>query len=392
VLGRSLRLGRVRSTATSLWAEPAVRNPPPRDRRDWALAVSVLAAVALEVVARRDLVWPPLAAILGTGLALGVVFRRTHGLIAVAFAFGSFAALDVAAYAVGSDRMFLYSGAAVLVLAYSLFRWGSGRHAILGIGPMGVGYLAAVLTNYTGPADTVGGAAVLVFPAALAVSVRYRVAARRQLVEQAKFQEREQLARELHDTVAHHVTAIAIQAQAGLILARSSSLGGATEALEIINGEAAQTLAEMRTMVGALRDRESQPALTPQRGIADIERLAAEGTGALSIDVELCGELTNLSPAFEAALYRVAQEAVTNAQRHAHQATRVEVRVNGDAEEVQMTVDDDGARTTAARPPGYGLIGMTERVTLLGGTLTAGAKADGGWVVRAVLPRRGADT
>lgn len=369
-----------------------MRNPPPRDRRDWALATIVIVAVAFEVIGRRDLVWAPLAVILGGGLALGVVFRRTHGLMAVVFAFGSLAASDVAAYAVGADPIVFYSGAVVLVLAYSLFRWSSGRHAILGIGPMGVGYLAAVLTNYTGPADTVGGAAVLVFPAALAVSVRYRVAARRQLVEQAKFQEREQLARELHDTVAHHVTAIAIQAQAGLILARSSSLGGATEALEIINGEAAQTLAEMRTMVGALRDRESQPTLTPQRGIADIERLAADGTGALRIDVELCGELTSLSPAFEAALYRVAQEAVTNAQRHAHRATRVEVRVNGDATEVKMTVDDDGARTTAARPPGYGLIGMTERVTLLGGTLTAGAKADGGWVVRAVLPRRGADT
>lgn len=369
-----------------------MRHPPPRDRRDWALAAIVMAAVAFEVVARRDLVWPPFAAILGAGLALGVVFRRTHGLIAVAFAFGSFAALDVAAYVVGTDPMVLYSGAVALVLAYSLFRWGSGRHAVIGIGVMGVGRLAFVLTNYAGPADTVGGAAVLVFPAALAVSARYRVAARQHLVEQAKFQEREQLARELHDTVAHHVSAIAIQAQAGLFLARSSSLRGATEALEIIDGEAAQTLAEMRTMVGALRNRQSQPALAPQRGIADIEGLAANGTAALRIDVELSGELTNLPPALEAALYRVAQEAVTNAQRHAHQATRVEVRVNGHATEVQMTVNDDGARTTAARPPGYGLVGMTERVTLLGGTLTAGAEADGGWVVRAVLPLRGAAT
>jgi len=62
------------------------------------------------------------------------------------------------------------------------------------------------------------------------------------------------------------------------------------------------------------------------------------------------------------------------------------------ADDVSLTVDDDGARTTAACPPGYGLVGMTERVTLLGGTLTAGAKADRGWVVRAVLPRRGAAT
>jgi signal transduction histidine kinase len=130
---------------------------------------------------------------------------------------------------------------------------------------------------------------VLLFAAALGVSIRYRGTAREQLVEQARFQGREQLARELHDTVAHHVSGIAIQAQAGLILARSSSLRGATEALEVIDREAAQTLAEMRTMVGALRDRQGQPAVAPRRRVADIEGLAANGADSLRVDVELCG-------------------------------------------------------------------------------------------------------
>jgi signal transduction histidine kinase len=117
------------------------------------------------------------------------------------------------------------------------------------------------------------------------------------------------------------------------------------------------------------------------------------GTDSLRIDVKLSGELTNLPPALEAALYRVAQESVTNAQRHAHQATRVEVTVTGNATDVQMTVNDDGARTTTApNTPGFGLIGMTERVALLGGTLTAGPKPDRGWGVRATLPRRGPAT
>ncbi len=380
------------STGTWLWAEPAAGNPPPRDWRDWVLAAIIVAAVAVEGIAPRDLVWPPAAMLLGCGLAVGILFRRTHGLVAVTFAFGTFAALDLATYLADTDPVVLYTGTVVLVLVYSLFRWGAGRHAVLGMGMMGIGFAAAILTDYTGPADAVGGAAVLVFPAAVAVSVRYRGTARRQLVEQAKFQERERLARELHDTVAHHVSAIAIQAQAGLVLARSSSLSGAAEALEIIDAEAAQTLAEMRTMVGALRDLQRLPALAPQRGIADIERLATNGTDALRIDVEMRGDLTNLSPALEAALYRVAQESVTNAQRHAHQATRVEVRMHGVATEVQMTVSDDGARTAAATSPGYGLVGMTERVTLLGGTLTAGAKPDRGWAVRAVLPRESAAT
>jgi signal transduction histidine kinase len=191
----------------------------------------------------------------------------------------------------------------------------------------------------------------------------------------------------LHDTVAHHLSAIAIQAQAGLVLARSSSPDGATEALEIIDREAARTLAEMRAMVGALRDRGNEASLAPRRHLEDIERLATTGTDSLRVDIDLRGDLTDLPPALEAALYRVAQESVTNARRHAQLATRVEVTVTGNAKEVQLTVSDDGARTTAANAPGYGLVGMTERVSLLGGTLQAGPGPERGWRVRAVLPR-----
>ncbi len=100
---------------------------------------------------------------------------------------------------------------------------------------------------------------------------------------------------------------------------------------------------------------------------------------------------STLSPAVEAALYRVAQESVTNAQRHPHHATRVDVTVTGKATEGELTISDNSARTTTAQnPPGYGLVGMTERVTLLGGTLAAGPRPDRGWGVRAVLPRHGA--
>lgn len=370
-----------------------MEKPPARGLRDWVLAAILAATVAFEAVARQDLVWLPVAIGLGCGLAVAILFRRTHPLMAVGFGFGTFAVLDGATFVAGAEPVVLYSGAVVLVLAYSLFRWGSGRDAAIGLGFMALSFLASVTTDFSGAADTIGGAAVLLLSAALGVVVRYRSTAREQLVEQVKFDERAQLARELHDTVAHHVSAIAIQAQAGLFLARSSSLGGATEALEIIDREAAQTLAEMRMMVGALRDRDKQPALAPQGRIGDVERLAANGTASLRIDVQLCGELTNLPPALEAALYRVAQESVTNTQRHARQATRVEVNLTGNATEVQMTVTDDGARTTTTpNPPGYGLVGMAERVTLLGGTFRAGPNPDRGWSVRAILPRQGAAT
>ncbi|WP_343072653.1 sensor histidine kinase [Sphaerisporangium rubeum] len=378
---------------TSLWAEPAGRNPPARGRGDRVYAALVVAGVVLETVLRRDLAWRPVAVVFGCGLAVAVLFRRTHPLPSVAFAFGTFAALDVAAFVAGTEPMVLYSGWVVLVLAYSLFRWRAGRDAAVGLVIMAVAVGVSAGTDFGGVAETITGAAVLLCAAALGVSVRHRGTAREQLVEQAKLHEREELARELHDTVAHHVSAIAIQAQAGLFLARSSSLSGATEALETIDREAARTLAEMRTMVGALRDRRKQPAVVPQRRIADIERLAANSTDSLRIDVELRGELTDLPPALEAAIYRVTQESVTNAQRHAQQATRVEVKVTGSATTVRLTVSDDGARTTRTpNQAGYGLVGMTERVRLFGGTLTAGPNPDGGWHVRAVLPRQGSAT
>ena len=385
------------TVARSVWAEPAVADPPPPGLRDGVLAAIVLAAVAVEAVARRDLAWRPVAVGLGCGLAVAVLYRRIHPLPAVAFAFGTFALVDAATSLAGSEPVTLYSGSVVLLLAYALFRWGSGRDAVLGLAVTAVGFTAAVATAPTGAGDTIRGAGVLLFVAALGVAVRYRTSAREHLVEQAKVAEREQLARELHDTVAHHVTAIAIQAQAGLFLARStSSLPGATEALEIIDREAAQTLAEMRTIVGALRERHTPAALAPPQFLAAIEELAGaeqpagSGTDALRIDVQLHGDLTNLTPALQAALYRVAQESVTNARRHARDATRADVTVTGTAGHVQLTVTDDGARaSTGPTPGGYGLVGMTERVTLLGGTLTAGPDPGRGWTVRAVLPRRG---
>jgi signal transduction histidine kinase len=380
----------VSNAATTLRA--AVRRPSPYTRRDWALAALVLTVLVIDV-AFRDLVWRPVAVAFGCGLALAVLVRRAYPLPAVVFAFGGFAVLDVATFVVGTEPVVLHSGWVVFVLAYSLLRWRAGRDVAIGVAVMAVALTAIVSVDFPGFAETTAGIAMVLFAAALGASVRYRTIARGQLIVQAKLQEREQLARELHDTVAHHVSAIAIQAQAGLFLARSSSLSGATEALETIDREAARTLAEMRTMVSALRDRQQHPPLVPQRRIADIEGLAADSTAALRIGVELRGDLTNLPPAVEGALYRVTQESITNAQRHAQQATRVRIEVTGTATDVQLTVSDDGARIpSAAGPSGFGLVGMTERITLLGGTLTAGPNPDRGWSVRAVLPRQGAAT
>ncbi len=353
----------------------------------------VLCAVFAEAVFHQDLVWRPIAIAYGCGLPIAILYRRTHGLLAVAFGFGVLVELSAATFVFGAKPVMLHSAFVVLVLAYALFRWGSGSDAARGLTIVCASYVAAIATNFTGAADTIGGAAVLLFSCALGVAIRFQGASRDQLIEQAKLQEREQLARELHDTVAHHVTAITIQAQAGLYLAKASSLTGAADSLALIEREAGLALLEMRAMVRTLRDRESLPSVSPLRGLSDIAQLASSGSDLLQVQTNVFGELTNLTPATEAALFRVAQEAVTNAQRHAQNATRVEVKVLGNATEVQLTISDNGTGPSSNQnPSGFGLIGMRERVTLLGGTLSAGPQTDRGWMVRAVFPRQSLPT
>ena len=146
-------------------------------------------------------------------------------------------------------------------------------------------------------------------------------------------------------------------------------------------------------MVGALRQGE-EPNLAPQRGVADIERFAHSAGDRPRVDVELSGDLDDLGPSVEAAIYRLAQESITNAIRHARHATRINVCVAGDDDCVRLTVRDDGDPTpfSAGSSAGYGLVGMTERTKLLGGTLEAGSSPDRGWTITAVLPRNGAPT
>ena len=142
-------------------------------------------------------------------------------------------------------------------------------------------------------------------------------------IEQAKLRQRNELARELHDTVGHHVSAIAIQAQAGRALAASDP-DRALATLETIEEAAARTLEEMRAMVGVLRDG-TEPDFAPQPGVAAIEQLARSDGGWPRVDVQLPGDPVDVNASVGAALYRIAQEAVTNAVRHARNATQVVV-------------------------------------------------------------------
>lgn len=296
--------------------------------------------------------------------------------------------MTVVEWFVGFPNVDLSTSAIVLLLPYSLLRWGSGREALLGLAFMTAAYGTGVLNGELRHAsNAIGAAVVLLFPAALGASVRFRANALDRAVEHARLREREQLARELHDTVAHHVTAIAIQAQAGrAVIANRPE--AAAQALAAIEGEAKSTLAEMRDIVGVLRNGETAD-LAPQPRIADLEHLARNGHEKMRVEVELVGNLDGLRPSVETAIYRLAQESITNALRHARGASTVHVRVAGDAVLVRLTVQDDGEIQASRRGAGFGLVGMAERAALLGGTFEAGPGATGGWNVQATLRRNG---
>lgn len=372
----------------SLWAEPRPANPPGRVWRDWALVAVLVSWSVVEAVLREDLASRPLVLLAVLAVLAPLLWRRTHPFGAVAVSFGTWTAVDVVRILAGDGSLLLYSISAALLLPYALFRWGAGREAVVGLGVILV-WLA--VTNVADPvslSDTVGTYGFFLFAAALGAAVRFQAKIRMRDIDEAKARERVQLARELHDTVAHHVSGIAIQAQAGRAVARSDP-EGAIDALVTIEDAASRTLTELRAMVGVLRSTEGTE-LAPRPGVADLEQLVGDGDARPHVEVVLSGELDDLSPAIGSTVYRLAQESITNARRHARHATRVTVAVAGDPDGVRLSVDDDGAPGTAgSAPPGYGLVGMRERATLLGGTFHAGPTAQRGWRVEATLPRAG---
>ena len=372
----------------SLWAEPRPADPPGRGHRDWALVAVLICWSVVEAVLGEDLA-PRSLQVLAVLAVLGpLLWRRERPLVAVAVAFATLTVLDIVRILTGSQGALPSSVSATLVLTYALFRWGSGREAASGLGVILVWLSITLVANPAGLTEVVAGYAFFLCAAALGTATRYGARIRLRDIDQAKAREREQLARELHDTVAHHVSGIAIQAQAGRAIAVSHP-ERAIEALTIIEDAATRTLTELRAIVGVLRASQ-HTEFAPQPGMAEVEKLATDGQTHPCVEVSLTGELDDLSPAVRAAIYRIAQESITNARRHARHATRVTVAVTGDTDQVRLTVDDDGSPGAGGRAPaGYGLVGMRERATLLGGTFHAGPTAEQGWRVEAILPRTG---
>lgn len=207
----------------------------------------LLPLAVLEGLLRPDLPSRVAWVIVAAGLVPTLLWRRTRPLLMVVIVG---AAISLTSRLTGtSSELYTFLRPAPAVLAV---RWGTPRDCIIGFVILLVMAAITTATRYTGTSDAIGVFAVLFASFALGEAFRYRAGARIRELDQIKLLEREGLARDLHDTVAHHVSAIAIRAQAGLATAASHP-DAATDALRVIEAEASRTLAEMRSMVRVLR-------------------------------------------------------------------------------------------------------------------------------------------
>ncbi|SEG88873.1 Histidine kinase [Nonomuraea solani] len=201
--------------------------------------------------------------------------------------------------------------------------------------------------------------------------------------------ERMQIARELHDVVAHHMSVISVQAGLGRYVAFSEP-ETARQTLDVIARTSSAALTEMRRLLSILRvepagEDEELYTTTPglERLPALVERMRLAG---LSIDMTVEGTARPLPPGLDLCAFRIVQEALTNVLKHAGDDARVRIVVTYDPDDLALRITDDGHGTPAAAPGGHGLLGMAERVRLYHGTITAGPLPQGGYEVAASFP------
>ena len=212
--------------------------------------------------------------------------------------------------------------------------------------------------------------------------------AEREREEQARLavaEERARIARELHDVVGHSVSVMTVQA-AGARRLLDPDQEREREALMVVEQTGREALAEMRRLVGVLRRPEEAPALAPQPSLEHVDRLVEQAREAgLPVELRVEGDPVELAAGLDLTAYRLVQEGLTNAVKHAR-ATHADVLLRYDDGHVELTVTDDGTGDGGGESGGHGLVGMRERVSVYGGELEAGPRPGGGYRLRARLP------
>jgi signal transduction histidine kinase len=370
-------------------------------RVDQLVALALLAAIELQVWLSAGLPDRPAATVVGVVIALSVAFRRRWPLRGMLVLIAVLAVRTV----VGGGGSHQPVG---VMLALILMVYGMGAFAPPRRSRWALALLVVVsgANNLSKPGNglaqaVVGAIIVVLVPYALGRWMRARAAraqidrehaerldATRELTAQtAAHEERTRIARELHDVIAHSVSLMVIQA-GGARLVMDAEPGRAEESLLSVERAGRDALAEMRALLGALGDGRDPRALAPQPGLAEIDGLlAAARESGVQADLHVDGEPATVSPALDLCAYRIIQEALTNAIKHAAPA-RADVRVSWQTDALELEISDDGRGSGAVNGAGggHGIAGMRERVALHGGSVDAGPRAGGGFAVRAQLP------
>ena len=366
---------------------------------DWALALG-LAVLFLIEVWTLDPSHPPgdvgpeifsledraVAAVTGLVFTLSVAWRQRAPLAVLAATIATMvvanfnAVLDAAASPV----------IALVVAVYSVGAHTEGLRGWIGVGGV-VTLIAVIAAQQLSPEDLlfitmiVGGAWIA------GRAIRRRRMRESQLerekaeAEAAIAEERSRIARELHDVVAHAISVIVLQARGGRRLLDEEP-EEARGALDAIERTASQALDEMRRLLGLLRDSDDQLALAPQPSMSRLDALVSDVENAgLPVELRVEGEAEDLPPGVDLSAYRIVQEALTNALKHAGPA-RARVVIRYGADEIELEISDDGAGSGNGSGAGQGLAGIRERAAVFGGDVEAGSRPEGGYAVRARLP------
>lgn len=366
-----------------------VHGQRPSRPSSWTLIVTV-AAVAVgiaELIA--GLQGPVGAGLLILTAAIAFIWRHARAGFAAVVLSASPLIVDIFAAVTGRP---IETPAAAGVLAMCTL-YGLARHApakivpplaliavlvqplVANLNPAFDGHVAWMAVDMLGPAVLIGVALVL----------RASAATRHQGAVLAETNERNRLANDIHDSVAHHMSAIAIRAESALQHEPNAAL---EDALRTIKKSASTGLADMRHLVNEIR--QHAPMDRPLPGLGDVRQLAAESTTAhlgIVTNIEVDAEILPVTTS--TAAYAICREAITNIIRHATNATEAILTIRDIGPTISITVADNGMTPITAITNGHGLTSMNQRAQAIGGTLTAGPNPTGGWVVVAQLPTSG---
>ena len=342
---------------------------------------------------------PALLLFLGAALVpLPLLLRRRFPFGAVAVVY-----LYCAAVSFASGRLIAYAFATFLTVLAGCFLFGmlqDRRQALTGLG-IALGAAAIVISNDPdgSPGDYVWIPLLfsIFWLAGFGLGHKLREAdeakeraerLEREREEQALAavaEERARIARELHDIVGHSVSVMTVQA-AGVRSLLEPDQDREREALQVVEQTGREALAEMRRLVGVLRRPEEAPALAPQPSLEHLEKLVDQAREAgLPVELKVEGVPVQLAAGVDLTAYRLVQEGLTNALKHAN-ARHAEVLVRYEDAQVELTVTDDGTGDGGGESGGHGLIGIRERISVYGGELEAGPRPTGGYRLRARLP------